>query len=339
MRKVEIVSLIIVVVAIAGVVIASQMESEILRPWIFLLSFLLFIAAGNPTFSKSKSSKLQEKNRVGRAVGWLFIGLMAVGYVLMLLSPFIPSTGMGIFPALVIYGCSLIFLIFWYRDFSMRRWMSCRLRWLTGNGKMPISQIGRGKELMLYTYKDKDGVSYAYSPSERQFFMFLTMFMNPARYEKEYEERKYQLQVRTEQTKIEHAWGISDCESSLSFKVSIRLTKKNSTKDNVCRLRDVIVDLTKDDFNQHLFTRIMVDDEEIFIEIYHYQLIRMLIVGAAGNAERYDLREETDSLSEQFFKIIDKLSEEQRLDKLRPEDLIEKDEFEHLWLNGEDSRK
>ena len=331
MKKVEIISLLLVVAAIAGLLIAYFVENGLLTPWLFLLSLLSLIGAIDPTFSKQNRLRPQKNNRVGRAVTWLFIGMLGVGYVALLIAPFIPWLNVGIFYSLFIYGLSLVLLICWFQDFYPRRWMSRRLRWLEGKERLAISQTGAGKEKILFTW-DKDGITYTYLPSVHLFFISREMFMNPARYEKEYDERKYQLQVRTEQTRISHAWSISDCESSLSFKVTIRMKKQDATKDNVCRLRDVVVDLAKDDFNQHLFSRLMLDDEMAFMETFHYQIIRMVLISADGNVECFNMREEPYQQSKHLSRIISMLRKE-RLDKLQPEDLIEKDEFERIWFN------
>lgn len=337
MKKSEIISLLLVAAAIGALLIAYFVRNDLLKPWIFLLSVALLIASLNPTSSKSKSVLTPGGNRVARVVAYFFIGMMGLGFVGLLLAPFIPSADIGVFGTIIIYGLFLVQLVSWFSYFYPRRWMARRLRWMVGEAQMPISQTGTGKGKILYTKEDNDGVSYSYIPSESHFFITRVMYLNPARYEKEYEERKYQLQVRMQQTQISLAWGISDCVSCLSFEVSIRLDKQDAKKDNVCRIREVIVDLAKEDFNQHLFTRLILDDETVHLETFHYQIIKMVIASADGDVERYDVSEFPYQRSEHFSEIVSKLSEDNRLDKLQSGELITEDEFEQVWLNASSS--
>ena len=104
MKKSEIISLLLVAAAIGALLIAYFVRNDLLKPWIFLLSVALLIASLNPTSSKSKSVLTPGGNRVARVVAYFFIGMMGLGFVGLLLAPFIPSADIGIFGSIIIYG-------------------------------------------------------------------------------------------------------------------------------------------------------------------------------------------------------------------------------------------
>ena len=332
MKKNEIISLCLVIAAIVAIAISFRLENRNLKPFVFLVALMLLIKAGTPPLRKS--SACDEKNRVRQVVSWLFIGILGLSGVAILFSPFIPGVDRHTSVPLSIFFWAVLLFVTWSYFFSARAWFLRRLQWLTGGKDIMIEDKGRWRSRILFTGKDKDGICYYYSPSDHQFFINRIMYLDPLRYEKEYEERKYQLKVRMQQTGVADAWGISDCESSLSFKASVRLYKRNATKKNVCQLRDVMVDLAKDDFNRHLFTRFNLGDETVYLETLHYKCIRMIHVSADGSIERLSLQElqkETAQPSETWNRVVDQLCEDGIMDRIGADDLIDQDTFEHMF--------
>ena len=172
---------------------------------------------------------------------------------------------------------------------------------------------------------------YSYRPSEKRVYITRTMYLNPLRYENDYKERKSQIELRMEQTPIRFDWNVSDCNSILSFTVSVRLKKQNATKENVCCLRDVLKDLAKEDFDEHLFSKLMFDEDTVYLEFHHYNLIRMVLVDASGHIEHYSPQEPSEEPSERMDEIFWEIFEDNRMDRLQPGDLIDADEFERIW--------
>ena len=343
LRKTEKVSLLLVVAAIVGVVILLLIEGRA-RGWVLLFSFLLFLLSIDPSFSlRRKSSASKEVNRVGRASLYFLMGAGGVPMLYILITTPFRGEINGDYIAVVIYFGFLLLVVVWTIT-SARGWLSRRLHWLTGNGNLNISKEGRGKTKVLYSDEDADGISYAYRPADKLFYVNRTMYLNPARFEKEYGERKYQFQTRMQQTRIPLYLHTSDCESSISFLTSVMLEKKYATKGNVCRIRDVMRDLAREDFNQHLFTRLEFDDDTLCMELFHYQVVKAMLVSADGKVERYSPQEltveddqnerqvvEPSLPPERFVEFFRKVKEEGRIDKLQPADLMEKEEFERIW--------
>ncbi|MBR6188794.1 MAG: hypothetical protein IKQ59_07555 [Prevotella sp.] len=328
LKKVEIISLLLVVASIVGWIITFQMEIGDARKWMSILSLGLVAMSIDPTFSlQRKSSGTKDTNRVGRAVCYLFAVAAAVFMLFMLLAaPFISEVSIGGYILILVFF--IFFLIVVLRSlFSAHGWLSRRLRWLKGKKQLTITS----EEKVLYSDDDEKGISYAYRPAERLFFVNRTMYLNPTRLEKEYSERKHQLQVRMEQTNIPLKWEISECDGSLSFRTSVGLLKKDATKENVCRIRDVMRDLAKEDFDQHLFSKHVFDNDTVYMDSYHYRIIRMVFVGADNTFERYCPQDASDDAYERLDEKYWAMYDEARMTNIKPADLIEADEFERIW--------
>ncbi len=332
LKKGEIVSLLLVVASIVGWIITFQMKIGDARKWMSILSLGLVAMSIDPTFFlRRQSSKTKETNRVGRAVCYLFVVAAAVFMLLMLFAaPFISEVSIGGYILILVFFT--FFLIVVLRSlYSAHGWLSRRLRWLKGKKQLTITSEGKGRKKVLYSDDDEKGISYAYKPAERLFFVNRTMYLNPARLEKEYSERKHQLQVRMKQTNIPLKWEISKCDGSLSFRASIGLLKKDATKENVCRIRNVMRSLAKEDFDQHLFSKHVFDDETVYMDSYHYQIIRMVLVGADDTVERYCPQDASDDAYERLDEKYWAMYDEARMTNIKPADLIEADEFERIW--------
>jgi hypothetical protein len=74
------------------------------------------------------------------------------------------------------------------------------------------------------------------------------MYTNPKRHPKEYEERKYQFQTRMEQTRIPFKGWISPPENPKNFLISVRIKKNFATPENIRIIRNVFVELSKEDY-------------------------------------------------------------------------------------------
>lgn len=76
------------------------------------------------------------------------------------------------------------------------------------------------------------------------------MHLNPLRYLKEYEERKYQFNVRLERLGIPMDAYMSDIVGDYSYGTYVRLAKKDASPENIKLVRETLIDLAKDDFER-----------------------------------------------------------------------------------------
>lgn len=326
MKKTEIISLLLIVAAVAGFVFAFQMEMGRLRELLGLLSMGLVIIAMDPTVHwRKKSSESNEINRVGRAITY---ALVCIVLVILLIA--IEVKGWSFVFFTILFCAGLIVSVYSY--YSPRGWLRRRLHWLAVDKNIKILETGKKRKKCFYTVEmDHNGLRYDYLPFEKKFHIYQTMYLNPRYYEKEYEERNCQLQKQIEQVHIPQVHCKTECDSNSSFSVSLRLQKRDATKENVCRIRDILKDLAKEDFNQHLFTRFVFDDDTVYLETYHYDIIRMMLVSAKGNVEHYNMQGPSYEPSERMDELYWEIDEDYLLYKLQPKDLIEAEEFERIW--------
>ena len=106
-------------------------------------------------------------------------------------------------------------------------------------------------------------------------------------------------------------------------------------------IRSILVDLSKEDYNQNLYAKFQFDEDWLYVETFHYRRLRVMLVSADGEIERYskDMRSSkvvpNSTPSVRFSFVLNKAAKMSILDKVKPSDIIEKDTFEDLW--GEDA--
>ncbi len=179
---------------------------------------------------------------------------------------------------------------------------------------------------------DKDNIiSFHYNIKEKRFYAITTMYTNPRCYSKEYEERKYQFQTRMEQTQIPLEAIVSPQESTLRFCATVWLMKRNATPESIRKIRGVFVDMSKEDYNEHIFSKFYVDNDTLYLETFHFNLVRALLVETDGAVERLSAQEGISEESSRLAIALKKMRDENLLDQLKPHHMIEAEEFERLW--------
>ena len=183
-------------------------------------------------------------------------------------------------------------------------------------------------------YDEESGISFQYQAKEKFLTMTRDMYTDPRRYPKEYEERKYQFKTRIEQAKIPISGWISEANSDICFGTSVRLQKKYATPENIKKIRAVIVDLSKDDYKEELFTKHDIDDVTLYMDTFHYQLIRAMLVKEEKVIERYSPILKmgiSTTASDKLAKIFEEMHKTHFPDKIDVTNIIEENEFEKLW--------
>jgi hypothetical protein len=211
--------------------------------------------------------------------------------------------------------------------------MERRVRWLKSNSSTSIWEdiwkIGKGSRKMLTFYDQGRHMSYEFHPAEKHFYICRTMFLNPAHYEKEYKERKEQIREKMDQGQIPYERLSFDCGSCLCFTTVVILDKQNATKDYVCRIRDIMVELAKADYAQNVYFRYEFDERIVYCEINSSEIIRCLLI-YDGEKEYYTQQEEEEQDAELSDWLIDAEIESSLL-HMMPENLILQEDFEKIW--------
>ena len=233
---------------------------------------------------------------------------------------------------LLLYSCFVLLILWSSKD---QFWIHRRLPAMTPNHYKTVNVFLQKNKATL---RDEDsGIKFEYNVKKKELHITRNMFTNPLRYAKEYEERKRQFELLTERMGILHLAFIAKPENSSSFLVSIILSRSFTTPENISKCRDILIELSKEDYNQNLYAKFQYDEDWLYVDTYHFRLLRAMLVSADGEIERYseDMRPSkvvpNSTPSERFSLVLNKAAKMSILDKVKPSDIIEKDTFEELW--------
>ena len=186
-------------------------------------------------------------------------------------------------------------------------------------------------------YDEESEISYRYDAKKKVFLMSRTMYMNPFRYPKEYEERKYQFKTRIEQLRIPIYGWISEPKSTIRFDTSVRLEKKYATPENIKKIRETILDLAKNDYSQNVYSKFVFEDNlTLYMETFRYKLVKAMLVQSDVVVERYSPEGDNDAsqiISDKLASLFKEMCNQQQFDKLTKDDMIDKLEFYQIWNN------
>ena len=186
-------------------------------------------------------------------------------------------------------------------------------------------------------YDEESEISYRYDAKKKHFLMSRTMYMNPFRYPKEYEERKYQFKTRIEQLRIPIGGWISEPNSTIRFDTSVRLEKKYATPENIKKIRETILDLAKNDYSQKVYSKFVFEDNlTLYMETFRYKLVKAMLVQSDVVVERYSPEGDNNAsqrASDELASLFKEMYNQQQLDKLTKDNMIDKLEFYQIWNN------
>lgn len=229
-----------------------------------------------------------------------------------------------------IINCLLLLIILW--SSKEQFWIYCRLSAMVPTNYKRVN-VFLEKEKAILT-DEESNIKFEYNVKKKQLYIMRYMFINPCRHVKEYEERKYQLITRMDKTQIPYNGWMTD-PNHVSFHVKIGLKKKDATPKNIAIIRSILFDLSKEDYNQNLYTKFQFDDDYLYAETYHYKLLRGMLASPDGRIERVS----SDSWSEpsrKFSDILNKAYKKSILDKVTPSNFIVQETFDDLWEKGMD---
>lgn len=264
------------------------------------------------------------------------VGLMGLVVIVLLCGGFFGMSLETFVVNLLFWSCFVLLILWSSKD---QFWIHRRLSAMTPNHYKTVHVFLQKNKATLCD-EDSD-IKFEYNVKEKELHITRNMFTNPLRYVKEYEERKRQFELLTERMGILHLAFIAKPENSSSFLVSIILSRSFATPENISKCRDILIELSKEDYNQNLYAKFQYDEDWLYVDTYHFRLLRAILVSADGEIERYskDMRPSkvvpNSTPSERFSFVLNKAAKMSILDKVKPSDIIEKDTFEELW--GEDA--
>ena len=145
-----------------------------------------------------------------------------------------------------IWSLLLLFILWKSMD---NFWINRRLPVMCPNNYKSVKVVGNNSEQKIDVCDEENDIHYRYDAKNKRFIICRVMHTNPLRYQKEYEERKYQFRVRLGQLRIPLDAYMSDIKGDYSYGTFARLTKKNASPENIKLVRQTLIDLAKDDYS------------------------------------------------------------------------------------------
>ena len=266
MKKEEIKSLIIAALSVLSLFIGLHLDKGVWRTFA-ILSFMVLLSLSLGAFNgkKKRANRVETVLRIIVAIiclsafffGFLYKGLTDSkdGWKYLLV--------IGFYCLVLVYG-----VVFY---FTPKGWFHRKLRCL--EGKTLIIHKLKTKKVM-YAVPD-DGITiYYYDPSEQFFYIQRQLFTNPLRYEKEFEERKYQFRSRLQLTGLPLGVKEDHFDNPFFFQVDVRIHKSHASETLLKQVKDVLSDISNDD--HHLYFTMRVDDEMWHIHSFRYSVVESI---------------------------------------------------------------
>lgn len=98
-------------------------------------------------------------------------------------------------------------------------------------------------------FDEDSGLAFRYNTKDKYLYIARTMYTDPKRFPKEYEERKYQFEARMNQARIPLEGYISRPNDPRFFETYVRLRKRDASPENIAKLRSIFMDLSAEDYH------------------------------------------------------------------------------------------
>lgn len=128
-------------------------------------------------------------------------------------------------------------------------WIYRRLPAMSPNHHKTIKVDASNYTHTCDVFDESSGISFRYDTKEKSFYIAKTMYTDPKRFPKEYEERKYQFEARMNQARIPLEGYLSKPNDPRFFQTYVRLRKRDASPENIARLRSVFIDLSAEDYH------------------------------------------------------------------------------------------
>ena len=172
----------------------------------------------------------------------IFVGISIPIYIYAL----IDRSAESIVPV-CIWSLLLLFVLWKSND---NFWINRRLHAMCPNNYKTVKVVVDNYDQTGDVYDEENDIHFRYDAKNKKFIIGRAMHTNPLRYSKEYEERKYQFNVRLERLGIPMDAYMSDIVGDYSYGTFVRLTKKDASPENIKLVRETLIDLAKDDFER-----------------------------------------------------------------------------------------
>lgn len=210
-------------------------------------------------------------------------------------------------------------------------WIYRRLSAMTPNHykTVKVNVIGTERQGV---YDCDSQILFIHSSKDKKLTIERIMFIEPKHYQKKFEEQKYQFTTQLEQTKIPLQGSLSE-PNTISFTARVTLEQRHATPANIKTIRDVFIHLSKDDYQQAIYTAFATDDNTaLWLETRQGNPLRAMRVAEGEVIERFNFDASGAQPSDELMRLLGQVNEEGRMGNLNPDsDLAEQADFERFW--------
>ena len=191
-----------------------------------------------------------------------------------------------------IWSLLLLFILWKSMD---NFWINRRLHAMCPNNYKTVKVVVDNYDQTGDVYDEENDIHFRYDAKNKKFIICRVMHTNPLRYQKEYEERKYQFRVRLEQLRIPLDGYMSDIKGDYSYGTFVRLTKKGASPENIKLVRDTLIDLAKDDYYKKSDIKQIIAAKDVCVAFYDELSDTLYYVHYVENKAIEILAENTES--------------------------------------------
>lgn len=191
-----------------------------------------------------------------------------------------------------IWSLLLLFILWKSMD---NFWINRRLHAMCPNNYKTVKVVVDNYDQTGDVYDEENDIHFRYDAKNKRFIICRVMHTNPLRYQKEYEERKYQFRVRLEQLRIPLDAYMSDIKGDYSYGTFARLTKKGASPENIKLVRQTLIDLAKDDYFKRSDIKQIVAAKDVCVAFYDELSDNLYYVHYVENKAVEILAENTES--------------------------------------------
>lgn len=217
----------------------------------------------------------------------IFIGISIPIYIYALIDRSVDSI-----VTVCIWSLLLLFILWKSMD---NFWINRRLPVMCPNNYKSVKVVGNNSEQKIDVCDEEKDIHYRYDAKNKKFIIGRAMHTNPLRYSKEYEERKYQFNVRLERLGIPMDAYMSDIVGDYSYGTFVRLTKKDASPENIKLVRQTLIDLAKDDYFKRSDIKQIVAAKDVCVAFYDELSDTLYYVHYVENKAIEILAENTES--------------------------------------------
>lgn len=206
-------------------------------------------------------------------------------------------------------------------------WLFRRLKAMSPKHYRNVHVEEDRKEHTVTLCDPESSVWFTYNTKEKNLYIGAYLYTNPLRYQKEYAERMYQFETRMKFTEVPMAGSLPEQDSAIRSCVSVKVQKKYATPANITKIRDTLVSLKLDDYQENLYAHFPLGNDRLYVMTNQYRIIKAVLVTPGGVKEHIAIGDSPDHHYAKLGNALQIMYDSHWLDQVRPENIISEHEF------------